>query len=192
GETATVPGFGINCVEPTTVTFWLPVMGVVTRPGPTCCCDRAASDHSKTEASTAGRKRRHHALGDAKLECASQHLCCRPGLIARRCMLRVRWLGCADRLDPRRVSRSSYRRDTSPRAMCKQAKTENECEKSPKPEQTNRHVPGGFLTKPKCARPNAKSSTFRGTAIHFGNSFDRRYVVSRTSVTNNGTQPRST
>jgi hypothetical protein len=61
-------------------------MGVVTRPGPTVC-DWAASDASKTEASNVGRKRRHHTLGDVKLDRASERRSCRPRLIAWRGML---------------------------------------------------------------------------------------------------------
>src|SRR5262249_7394678 len=87
GLTATTPAGGLKSVEPTTVTFWLPVTGVVTRPGPTCCCDRAGSDASNSEVSTAGRKRRHHALGGD----ASQNLRCRPELMRGPacCMFRV-------------------------------------------------------------------------------------------------------
>src|SRR5262245_17962851 len=87
--TAVEPGgCGLKSVEPTTVMLLLPVMGVVTRPGPNVVCDRAGSDASNSEVSTAGTKRRHHG-GDAKLDCASQHLRCRPALVARRWMLPV-------------------------------------------------------------------------------------------------------
>src|SRR5262249_12872626 len=76
GLTATEPAGGLNCVEPTTVTSWLPVMGVVTRFGPTVC-DRAASDASKTEASAVKtkhtcahlgvRRRQHEAIGQGAI-----------------------------------------------------------------------------------------------------------------------------
>src|SRR5262245_22566225 len=99
GLTAIWPAGGLNCVEPTTVMFWLPPRVKPIVPGPNCC-DRAGSDASNSDVSTAGRKRRHHA-GDAKLDCASQHLRCRPGLMARRCMLAVRRIargGCRSAL----------------------------------------------------------------------------------------------
>jgi hypothetical protein len=61
------------------------LMVEVTRPGP-MSCDRAASDAGKIEASTVMKK--HHALGDAKPDRASQHRSFRPGLAARRWMSR--------------------------------------------------------------------------------------------------------
>ena len=68
-----------------TVALLLMVWVEVTVIGPTNCA-RAASDVSKSEVSTAGRKRRHPALGDAKLDRASERRSCLLRLIAWRGM----------------------------------------------------------------------------------------------------------
>jgi hypothetical protein len=41
------------------------------------------------------------------------------------------------------------------------------------PDHANRNLLTDSWTTAKCAEPNAKSSTFCGTVMHFGNGFDR-------------------